>query len=748
VKNYRLALQHSVAVLWLSLIASHGYSNGIRLEENLTIANELFLANLKVHPYIYDIKVQERLSSWLQHPKNNTYVVDCQIMMRPFFRSPRIIGPLCYLLRQDDPLRRRMALYVVSRYYLEVKAALFELSHDPRYPQEDRTRAQSYFSHFSAPNHDRALSCFDIALTTKYSQNEAIAFTPFSQIARCFHDTLPKINGSPFFAINLAKEFSDHPGHVISPSGWVGGNRITYLSLNDTSPKMAKLLDQRWDNIRQRYPLSGAGSYESMLKTPHHKIFTPEQGFEPVADHPVWNDVPNGLFPALVQGIRDAKESIFIDIFFLGGSMGASLAKYLVQRAEEDIKIFILRDNYNHFGHQPEMLPIYHFLLAYSHHNPTKLAIAASYIKGHFSGLPDILSDIITDEFLEISGLQKHLSLYGRAQSDHSKVFVIDGTSKHPVAFVGSKNLTDSSGPIMYDEFAKVEGPAAAVVLDDYYYDMAYALLYEMPEDYVRRLAQHGWSKQHYQSSQTRQAMIVNILKPFDLLNRNANFSANPQSPIEIAAKGSALIRTGYNNIDSSRTSVVDQNIQAILKAEKNIYIKDQFLFDRNIVLALLKAKDKQPKLEIKIMLDPLPVVVPEGMPNLLYLDILRSAGIEVKWKRLNEEKTRINQEYHMKTISVDGRFLITGSANKDQTTMYGAFREQQLDILDIEATKEHDRTLMLYWNDPKESRPFNGYEFDLPSWVIGPDGQTMTAAQFIAALRNFVAILFDAQTK
>src|SRR5690606_4122904 len=101
--------------------------------------------------------------------------------------------------------------------------------------------------------------------------------------------------------------------------------------------------------------------------------------------------------------------------------------------------------------------------------------------------------------------------LYAGVKSDHSKVFVIDGKTQHPTALVGSKNLTDASGALCFDEVVKVEGPGAAVVQDDYYFDMVYALSREMKPDTLRHFAQNGWSKSQYRDGQTAAEMIANI---------------------------------------------------------------------------------------------------------------------------------------------------------------------------------------------------------------------------------------------
>lgn len=713
----------------------------------LNRANNLFLATEDIRPYLYDQNVTNRLGQWLNHHKNQSYVVDCQFNLRAFFRSEKIIGPLCYFLRQDDKNKRQGFFPFVDRYLQEVGSALAEIAEDPRFSSADRQKAKTMAEPFKRNDRDKLKECFDPAMNVKWPSNGTVlSFTPFNAIGKCLHQSFPKTGPSPYFAVNLAKEFPNHPGHTVSPTGWIPGNKTSYFFWNNTTASRRDDLDQKHGQMKQYYPLSGAGSIESMRKADLSKVFSDTEGFTDIDNDPVWSETSEGaIFPMIKDTLDKAKKTVFIDIFFLGSSMGASLAKHLVKLADKGIKILILRDNYNHFGHEPEMRPIFNFLSAYSEKNPAKMVISGSYIKAHSSGLPPFIAGVITDGFLEKSGIQKHLSLYGRAQSDHSKVFVIDGNTDTPAAFIGSKNLTDASGAITYDEVIKIEGPAAAATLDDFYWDMAFALRYEAPEALVKLYAQKGWSSSLYSSSQSRDAMVANILKPFDLLDRDEKGRASGQAKVEITEAGNVLVRTGQNNVNSTRTNCVDQVVQMIFAAKKNIYIKDQYLFDRKVVLALLQAKKARASLDIKILLEPMTRSTPPGLPNLLYLDILRGAGMQIRWKKIVDGNT-IHSEYHMKTISADGLSVISGSANKDQTTMYGAFREEQVDVWDAETTRVHDEVFQKHWAG-QESEAFTGYNFQVPYNLKGFDGKPMSPTQFIALVRNVVSVLFDAQT-
>ena len=738
----------------------------VDLSQKLVDRNELVVATQKISPFLTDPKVKHRLNSWLTHEDNRDYVSSrCQFWLRPFFPSEKILGPLCYYIRQDDPEKQALYYDFIHRFLLESKLALREISEDPQYSKENRSRAKKFHEFFLRDDEEQIKKCFAQTLKLRVSPD----FDPFPGLSRCLHENLPRITRStefthgieaniPYFAINLAEEFLNHPGHAVSETGWIEGNFVEYFPYNDTSQSLTQTLASKFPLMSTLYPLEGAGSVQAFLEKDPHTVFTEEEGFYTVANHPVWTQ-KDGIFPEILKTINAAEESIFVDIFFLGSTMGAALSKHFIRLLEEKpkLKIFILRDNRNHFGHEKEMRPVYNFLLAYSMRHPDKLIIAEAYIEGHASGLPPFMESLVTDDFLVKSGIQGHLDLYGRAVSDHSKVLVIDAKTQNPVALVGSKNWTDESGGICYDEVARVSGPAASVVQDDFYYDMFYALEKKMDPSYVETLARGGSSQELYKEGQSREDKIANILRPFDLLDRNGKHQPTRNSGISFTKKGDTTLRTGFNNVDSTRINAVDEVIQLILSAQKNVFIKDQFLFDRNVVLALIEAREKNPELDVRVILEPLPVTRPKGLPNLLYLDVLTEAGVKIKWKILwpgwdpeviHHTHAIINQEYHPKTISADGTFLISGSANKDQTTMYGSFREEQLHIFDAHVSSIHDEDFLRLWNDQNEtSEVFTHYDFVVPAGLKGFNGKPLTPDQFIRLLRNIISILFDAKT-
>ncbi|MFN3455766.1 MAG: phospholipase D-like domain-containing protein, partial [Pseudobdellovibrio sp.] len=623
-------------------------------------------------------------------------------------------------------------------------------------------RAKDYFRYFKSINqagietYDQQFAkCFAPVLNFKYTAE--YNYSPFQMVASCINSTFPKVLATlpsqtkmniPFFAVNLANNFINHPGHAISTTGWLQGNNLNYFTYNDVSQNLVEKMASVKYILTQNFNFKSQGSLQSFQNADLLNTFTDKNGIPTVYNHPVWSQ-KNTFFSDLIQSIDKAQESMFMDMFFLGGTTGASLAHHLLLKIQKNpnFKIFFLRDNINHFGYENEMRPVFNFLLATSLKYPKNIIILESYIEGRKSGLPFVLQETVTDGLLFNTGIQNHLSLYGRAQSDHSKVIVIDGmNTETAVAYVGSKNLTDSSGAVCYDDVVKIQGPAAHVVLDDYYDDMKAALINKADKyspQYLMYIFKNGWANGDITLGTTVEAMATTILKPFDLLNRDIKGYAQNKSFI-VPIKGSTVLRTGLNNVDSSRTNIIDQVIQSILFAQKKILIKEQFLFERRIINALIKVKNNNPNLDIRIILEPIPLAKPQGFPNLLYLSELAKYKIQVKFKK-TVVNSQISQDYHFKTLSVDGKFLISGSANKDFNTMYGAFREEQIDIFNPNLAAVHDKQFEEQWIKSNETGSvFQSYDFEVPSEVEQLLGLKLSPSQLIELLKEFINTLYD----
>lgn len=490
------------------------------------------------------------------------------------------------------------------------------------------------------------------------------------------------------------------------------------------------------------------------------------------SSHPSFQEGPtdtfgNNIYSKVLSSIEDAKESIFIDVFWIGGSIGVVLAKALLRKVRDNknFKVYIITDDKNKFSYGPELDPVYNYLRAFAERFPEYgLYIAPAQIELKRTALPEFVDLFFTDNvvanvhsrsafqsFLERSGIQ----LLGK--SDHSKVFVVDGLNeKSGVAFVGSKNWTDSSGGVAIDEVAEIRGPAVPVILNAFYYDVYEAFLLDQQSG--RQLVPLHSKERGYPHLQ-HENNIKKLLSGMDVLERfkgGDKFLLSKTMPIEKIALGTDQISPAQNNVYGTEVSAIEQNIQLILAAKTQIIIDDQFLYDPRVFEALKIALHSH-QVNVFIVLHPLTTPGKTDthwahIPNNLFIPTLVDLGAKVKWKIFDKNQEtaildvknrfgfEVSPEFHPKSFSIDGVLfkdrslvcdqkqdfdrkgripsLVTGSANKDILTMSGGFREFQVQIVGDSAVIAHDCRFWVRWDDPYDTVETNGLDFTLPKEI------------------------------
>ena len=769
---------------WLLLASMPLLAAEVDLTWRLHARELLTQAKQQSKAWFRDREVQQRLRLWLNAEVNRQHVQACEQHLGVYFHSHNVLGAMCWAKKQNAREQSEQLKSLLTYYYLDLAISLLELSEDPRYERKFQQLAAGYFAYFK--NYSRELEKLSACFVRRELIDIAACLEQdFTLVRHPRHHIYTKLSSKiqyegelrPYFSLNTAQTFPFHFGHAASETGWLAGNQARYVSTARTDIPLGQALNATSELLAKKYPFrdGGRGSlpamYDIIKRKGYRAVFT-EQGFRQINSNDpqrrdlVWSQ-PQGVYHEVLKLIDSAEETIFIDMFSFGGVIGVSLAKHLLKRLHENkkLKIFILRDTINHFGAIDELMPVFNYLLAWSYLFPQRLIVSSAWIYGHISGLPAFVKHVINDSLVQASGIQDMLDLAVQAVSDHSKLMVVDAKGKHPRAIVSSKNWSDRTGAYFFDDAVVVSGPAAAVVQDDFYHDMRLGLKKVMAQNYKANTikGQVSYIDRLYAGTQINASLdekISAILQDFDLLERDAKLVPQNKAKLSWPARGTAVMRTGLNSVDSSTTNVIDQNIQAILHARKNIYINEQFCFDSKVVTALLTVKNKRPQLDIKIILEHALETEPDGIPNMLYLDLLINRGIEVRWKK-TQWIGNIPQKNHSKTLSVDGKFVIVGSANKDGMTMFGSFRDQQLDVFSATATAAHDELFLRWWHnvDPNTEYPlsrdqFGGYSyateyvrpfaFVVPEHFVDFTGNPLPAKDFLRVGRGIIKMLYD----
>ena len=595
----------------------------------------------------------------------------------------------------------------------------------------------------------------------------------------------------------------------MTPVGYVApvpGNKVELLTQNRygaaytnyLAPLTNKILTGTSSVAGKRWVDMSVEDFKAVLKTREDadKLFTKQEGFPTNLNDPKSPDfhqlylpvIPeNGeknIYGELYQAIAGAKETVYLDVYFFGGSAGVFLGKKLIEMVRKNpaLNVVIMTDRWNTMAYTKELNVGFNFLRAYSENFPEdRILIMPPNIFLKRTSMPSFVDLMISDDLMrELTaaiGLQKNSNVYQKAKSDHSKVIIIDAKNpKSGVAFVGSKNITDTSGGIAYDESAKIQGPAVKVIQDSYYYDLFHAIELEH-EGAAKNIPGYTENNKRYIQSLFAKAakgtgtpalaeMIATILKPVDMLERTKpGYLQNLSVPTE--AQGNTTIQIAENNVYGNVRTALVQDVQLILSAREQIIISDQFLFDPTVVEALIQAMQKNPSLKVYIMLASLADLAPKGKPlanfpnNLYYNDLVAYPQVKFKFNKVPTEFMNavskansslgltLSPEYHLKGISIDGvteakkqlcgRFsneksvnqadgasamsaitgrpvLVSGSANKDFLTMMGGFREFQVAIFDDKAASaKHDCLFWSRFTDPDHSENVDMANMNLP---------------------------------
>lgn len=566
----------------------------------------------------------------------------------------------------------------------------------------------------------------------------------------------------------------------VSFTGFIGGNTVDLHTDVPREPADILNLGQQLNlittakapNSEKLYSKLSIADYQEMMPTPEAalNLFSTEEGFQNTLGIPLTESPHNtfglsdsnhlGIYGEVIQSIRDAKESVFIDLFWMGGSIGMNLAKELFQKVIDDpeFTVVIISDRENKFQYGLELDMIYNYMRAFSEKFTDKnFYIAPANINLKRTALPEFIDLLVTNNVVNslhsqdnIKELLKKDGFNLLAKSDHTKVIVTDGKNPETgVAYVGSKNWTDSSGGINYDEVAAVRGPATALILNSFYYDVLEAFDLDLDNRLGGNMVKNHIAAKFSKGISKRKAAEA-LIAEIDVLNRYSGISY----AVPYIERGNASVAPAQNNIYGTEMSAVEQNIQVILNAKKQVIVDDQFLYDPRIISALKVAKQVN-NVEVYVMMESLLYYSQEGLsgshiPNILYVPELTSIGIQVKWQvtpqavvdailadNAKHPAQMVTATFHLKALTVDGVLakdagncagdtgptagggtvpvLITGSANKDAMTMTGGFREYQVAVYDNDVVARHDCVFWSRWNSDDSTRSTDGTDFDLP---------------------------------
>lgn len=379
---------------------------------------------------------------------------------------------------------------------------------------------------------------------------------------------------SPELIENLRARFPNFDDYSLTAGGFIPGNVVELISVNEISPERIQ-----WFNDRVIFAGGSLDFSQPYMKMPLHKD---DEG------HPSFKDP---MFAKIRDMIVSSKQSIFIDIFLFGGTMGGTLSKFLLDQTLEkrktnpDFKVLLLHDFATNYNMKEEMMPIFRYIKGrIEQESGLKGAVflLQANIQRHPPGIPFGITNLVPKTEETFKSLEKRATYY-ESKIDHSKVIVVDAESDTPQAYFGSKNWSDHSGGYYYDNALYVKGPAAAVVQASYYGDVDAALTLDTNERKWFYFKEEGFSNEAY------------------LKQRDQILSWFKVKRTSYPAVGKQVVRLAEANVDGKIKDTRNLLVDMISKAQSHIYMEHLFIYDRYINDALMKRKAQVPSLKRKL---------------------------------------------------------------------------------------------------------------------------------------------------
>lgn len=510
------------------------------------------------------------------------------------------------------------------------------------------------------------------------------------------------IRKTEYFSPEIYDSITDKLNYSLDPRGFIPGNDVKLISDNKVD------LDRiKWFNDRIIF-----GGKSLDIHAPYISADSDKEAHVSMQEDPI--------FIKITDMITNAKDTIFIDIFLMGGTLGATIAEHLVNTAKEKIKInpnfkvLVLHDFATHYNMIDEMMPVFEYLrdqIRSDNDLSQSFFLLQANIHRHPPGVPFNVTNLIPKDDVVYEEMQKK-STYYESKIDHSKVIVIDANSDYPEAYFGSKNWSDHSGGYYYDDAIWVKGPAAALVQHSYFLDIEAALTTDPNERKLFHYKDRGFDNSNLLSKR------IEILDSFKI-KRNIY-------PIV----GEDKIRIAEANVDGKLKNARNIMIDMIINAQNHIYMEQLFLYDSYVVDALIKKKLMNPSVSIKVLMDHNGNFGMNGLPNTIFLKELKSYGIEVRAQKtfgidlVLEDGTikKYHQENHRKIMSVDGLVLLGGSSNINPDTLQGSFREFGAQIFSKSEIQKFEKKFIIDWNDHEKV-----HELDIENFEANIAGKKLS---------------------
>jgi len=424
-------------------------------------------------------------------------------------------------------------------------------------------------------------------------------------------------------------------------------------------------------------------------------------------NNPILDSAMARTIKDLIQG---AQHNIVFDIFLLGGTWGADILYDLGAAADRGVEVVLIHDNVSKFSVGNEMDALWQAAQQFSLKHPKFVAMDANISPpNRVSSVPFGLEKLggIVSSLMD-------LTVSPQGKSDHSKVLIIDALHPNslddylnlkPRALVMSRNLVDSAASFYHDEAVVIRGPAAVVTLLHYQSDIFWA-----------------WD-------QAKKAKRLNADDEKMLQSFKIRLDTLRSTPTLVKGQGWVSVEPIQVSANDEVRNLDTGIIPRIMAAERSIDIYNRIAYNWPLALALKEAMGRGVK--VRVIMDQqtsssalgnavFPYMIADA-PNRFSKHAdkkklfdetgkeITESDLPIKWflpfrpgKSFgNKDRSDLAQEIHAKTIIIDGRLALFGSANFDSLSWAGGFREYSVWVDDPALASESARQFDRLWNHP-----------------------------------------------
>lgn len=411
--------------------------------------------------------------------------------------------------------------------------------------------------------------------------------------------------------------------------------------------------------------------------------------------------------------IAEAQESVFLDMFLLGGSWGVEITRDLIRAAQRGVKVVLIHDTESVFAVGNEITPLWDRLLELSAIEANFVALEANLdTPARVSSVPFGIQGLL----VQLAKADKPpVSAEGR--SDHSKILIVDavyGESPSefvdrltPKALVTSRNAVDSAGAYYFDESVLIEGPAAVASLLHYRSDIYWAW-------------ERAQSKNPTLYNEDDRVLMDSLLDRTGVMERG---------PLLVKSQGDSGVEAVQVSANDEVRNLDSGILRRIADARQSIDLYGKISYNWPLAIALKEAMARGVKVRmifdqqfpdnallnasLPYMMMKAPRRLPSGRKTEKMVDgsgrELKEEDLPVRWHLPfrpgylfeGEDRTPLAQEIHAKTIIVDGQYTLFGSTNFDSLSWAGGFREYSVWIDDKAIASEARNTFTRIYNHP-----------------------------------------------